>query len=215
MATKLYEIEDLQAHFPNEITDDVVDYASDTVFLSSRYIFTHREGKQQYGYCTHCNTEFETKGLRHKKQAICPNCNSKCTVVASGYGRSTMIDEKYFVYYDKSLIDKNAIVARGIYAIRDYRGNYKSVETQFKIVSMYVFKLGISMAIRRSVYYHENYGICKVGRWEKCASIYSEASKDHYSYIDSYCSNWSIKKSSTEYAICLEWVQAISKRKAL
>lgn len=199
-ARKYFSVESVKAHFSNIVSDSVVKYSTDKVFLSSRYMFIHREGKQQYGYCTHCKQSFKTDGLRrHNTQARCPMCQSKCTVKGANYGRSRMIDEVYFVYYEKSVFNPKAIVARGIYAVRDYRFDYRHVETQFKVKAMYVFEPGNSISISRSVYYsgawHGKYGECRAGEWERCKSVFSEASKDHLSNIPSFCSYDSIEQA--------------------
>lgn len=90
-----------------------------------------------------------------------------------------MIDEAYFVYYDKSIIDPKAIVARGIYAIRDYTKDYKDVKTQFKTKAWYVFdtKNGSSMLKEYYSYYYNN---CNL---EKRRTIHSCFSQYEYSYF--------------------------------
>jgi hypothetical protein len=150
-------------HFPKDLSPDIKKYADDEVFKDSRYIFTRKQGKQQYGYCTYCRTEFKTEGLRHKANKIekhplgdeytCPNCKSTCTVKASGISRSYMVDKAYFVYYEKSLINPNAIIARGIYAVRDYSNDYHNVETKYFEQAWYLFEMGNSVMMSRHAYY--------------------------------------------------------------
>lgn len=144
------EVKEYLEHFPKIISEELVNYAINTVFLKSRYIFTHREKKQQYGYCTYCKSEFETEGLKHNSKTICPKCYSDCTVKASGRGRKYMEDNAYFVFYEKSVIDKDVIVARGIDASRNYRGDFKNVETKYTVRTYYIFdtknKKGIMLA---------------------------------------------------------------------
>lgn len=135
------EAKNYLAHFPKKISKELVDYVTNEVLLSSRYIFTHRVKKQQYGYCTHCKKEFETKNLKHNEKAACPKCNSWCFVKASGRGRKQMMDQAYFTWYEKSIKNPKAIVARGIHVIRDYRGDYKNVKTEFCNEVWYIFDM--------------------------------------------------------------------------
>lgn len=186
--------ETLLEHFPKKISKTIVDYANNEALKFSRYIFTRREGKKQYGYCTHCKSEFITNGIRHNKDIECPMCKSFCIVKASGLGRSTMVDEAYFVYYEKSILNPKSIVARGIYTIRDYTGDYKKVETEYSPVALYVFEMGNSRSTRRYAY-HNSYGELKAGSWEKCKSIFSESTRDHMANIPSSCSLESIKEA--------------------
>lgn len=39
-------------HFPTDISLDISSYITETVMEWSRYLFTHREGRKQYGFCT-------------------------------------------------------------------------------------------------------------------------------------------------------------------
>lgn len=162
------ELKEHLVHFQKDISLDIKKYAIDTIFKASRYIFTSRLGKQQYGYCTHCSEEFKTNGLRHKTNAVCPKCKSDCIVKASGRGRMRMVDEAYFVYYEKSVHDPKVIVARGIYAVRDYSGNYHFVKTLYLERAWYIFQIGNSVMIDIEGYYSQaktmqsySYNLCK------------------------------------------------------
>lgn len=157
-------------HFPAGIGSAIKQYVINEVFKEHRYIFTRRVGRQQYGYCTHCRKEFETAHLRHGKREYCPHCKSYCTIKASGVGRSQLINRAYFVYYEKSLMNSNVIIARGIRASRDYSGDYVNVATQFTIEAYYVFEVGRSTMIKSSYFYNgwEWKRGCKI-----CSSTYS------------------------------------------
>lgn len=174
----------LLSHFSKEVSKELCDYARDEIFIDSRYIFTSRINKRQYGYCTHCHKEFPTQGtkdfpigngLKHNEKAQCPKCHSECTVKASGYGRGKMVDQAYFVYYEKSIINPKVIVARGLYAIRDYRKSYKKVETLFETKTWYVFDTENGSAMIK-----ETYGWFHGPRMEKCKSVHCYFS--HYEY---------------------------------
>jgi len=188
--------EEFFAHFPTKQTKAFVDYATNEALSFSRYIFTERIGKIQYGYCTHCNSElFRTPGLKHGEKTTCPKCGSKCTAKASGRGRKTLVDEAYFVYYDKSAINPQAIVASGVYVIRDYRGDYRKVKTEFIPVAMYLFEPGKSEWTSRSAYYSHMCGECHVYGWEGHSSVYSLFNNGHMSRIANCYSRQSVREA--------------------
>lgn len=141
-------IEEYLNHFTKELSEEIKTYAVEEALKHSRYIFTERKGNQQWGYCTHCGKKFKTDGLRHKDEYECPHCNSECKVRASGMGRKYMYDDAYFVYYEKSIIDPQTIVARGVYVSRDYSGDYKDIRTKYYIRAMYVFTIGNSVMLQ-------------------------------------------------------------------
>jgi hypothetical protein len=163
------------SHFSKKYSSDLKQYAIDEVFKTSRYLFTHRIGKQQFAYCTHCKREYKTEKLKHNMQYECPGCKSNCKVKSSGMGRKTMIDEAYFVYFEKSEVDPKVIIARGIHAVRDYRYDYKKVQTKYADKTLYVFEIGNSKMMKRYVYYSTWQGKNEMysGELEKCKNVHS------------------------------------------
>lgn len=136
-------------HFPGKFSKGMEEYANDVVFALSRYLFVWREGKHKLGYCTHCNTvSGVSTDYNHNTTGYCPSCRSMCTVKAAGRGHSKLIDYAYFVYYEKSVIDPNVIVAYGIDACRDYREDYMSVKTEYNLTAMYVFEMDNSVMMQ-------------------------------------------------------------------
>jgi len=162
-------------HFSEELSEDIKQYATDDVLKYSRYIFYKRKGKWQHGYCTHCRTEFKTNGLYHNGEDECPNCKSRCIAKSSGIGHSKLVDKAYFVYYEKSVIDPNVIVARGIYVERNYRGDYFNVDTSYWVEAVYVFEMGNSVMLEEYYYYSPN----KTNNFHKCKTVYSLFSRYH------------------------------------
>ena len=163
-------------HFSGDVSQAIKDYAIDEVMKFSRYIFTHRVGKHQHGYCTHCKTSFSTDDLiikypssinwskkRETEKAECPNCKSKCTIKASGRGRKFMVDEALFEYYEKSIIDPSILVARGIRVTMDYRSSYENIKVNYSTLALYVFQMGKSIMLKASYYY---------GNYFKTGSVY-------------------------------------------
>ncbi|MFT5871132.1 MAG: DNA-directed RNA polymerase subunit RPC12/RpoP [Clostridium sp.] len=153
-------------HFSPDVSDEIKKYAIEEAFKFSRYIFTRKDKKQQYGYCTHCSAEFKTDALKHNEETTCPNCKSKVMVRSSGMGRKYMIDNVYFVYYEKSIKDPNVIIARGIQAQRDYRYDYTNVKTDYFLMARYIFDATKGESIMME---HSFYG----DSFEKTSSIFS------------------------------------------
>lgn len=153
-------------NFSPDVSQEIKKYAIEEALKFSRYIFVHKDKKQQYGYCTYCETEFKTDGLKHNEETTCPNCRSKVMVKSGGQGRKYMIDSVYFVYYEKSIKDPNVLIARGIQAQRDYRYDYTRIKTDYFLMAMYVFD-----AIKREsvMLKHSYYG----DRFERTKSICS------------------------------------------
>ncbi|MFF2449346.1 PcfJ domain-containing protein [Neobacillus sp. NPDC058068] len=189
------EQEEIFSHFTTELSKSIVDYAIAEPFKSSRYIFTWKNGSKQYGHCTHCQNEFETSNLKHKSQVICPECQSQCKVQASGISRKYMVDEVYFVYYEKSVINPEAIIARGIYAIRDYRFDFRSIDTMIQTKALYVFEPGKSKMLHRPhVYFSHMEGMAYVSGWNNKKNVRSELNTS-MANKPCYCSYESIKEA--------------------
>lgn len=167
-------IKEFAKHFPKGLSKDIQTYMIDHAFLASRYIFTRREGKQQYAYCTHCRKEYKTNGsLRQGDKTYCQKCGSQCKVKSGGRGRKSMVDQAYFVYYEKSKVNPQAIVARGIHAFRDYRGDYKKVRTGWTTIAFYLFEPGKpGVNVQASSYFMSQEGKIGVWWWKECKSVF-------------------------------------------
>lgn len=166
------ELEELMRHFPADLSQDVKDFATNVAMLSSRYIFTRRSGSKQFGYCTHCRKEFPTKHFTHNTRQECPNCKSVCTVKASGRGHTKLIDEATFTYYEKSTIDPAAIVARTIFAVRNYSEKYWNIDTEYAVKAFYLFAPGGAAMAKRyvGVGFGNRLQVCSL---EMCKTVYS------------------------------------------
>lgn len=178
---------DFKAHFSKKYSKKIIKYAKDNVFPSYIFIESPKTSKshKRIGYCTYCGREFETKKLTHNEVINCPKCRKQATVKLAGFGRGYMIDEAYFVCYEKSAVNPNVLVARGIYAVKDYSGDYKNVKTQMKDRCLYVFEMGNAAMYRRYTWYTNYLGDgcygdrhIQTGTYEKCSTIYSDFS--HY-----------------------------------
>lgn len=189
------EVQEYLDHFAPALSDEIIDYVQDEVFLFSRYIFTRRQGKRRYGYCTHCNQEFliaqtstrkssyyeivlEQARKKPRQTMKCPSCGSVCVVKASGRGRKHMLDKAYLVYYEKSVKNPQVIVARGIWVTRDYRGDYKNVETRYNHEALYVFEKGHSTMLKQEILGYEEdpkaeFGYRVLRGWEKRKTVFS------------------------------------------
>ncbi|NRS50995.1 PcfJ domain-containing protein [Brevibacillus sp. HB2.2] len=178
------EFLEFSQHFPSDYSPEIVDYVTNNVLLDSRYIFTRRAAGVQFGHCTHCKKNFPSVALKHNDKATCPICESYCTVKASGKGRKYLIDRAYVVYYEKSVLDPQVIIARGFSVQRDYSKDYLSVETKYIPHVMYVFQMGNSQMFWQSFYN---------GAWrkeDKVKSIFSNSQ-----HANDWCSFTSIEKA--------------------
>lgn len=169
-----YDAEQILSHFPADISVDIRRYADESVLVDSRYLFTRRQGKRQFAYCTHCQVESSVSGLKHNDTVSCPSCGSSCKVKSSGRGRTRMIDEAYFVYYEKSTLRPDVVVARGLYIVRDYRDCFKNVSTQFLVKAYYLFEMGGSSMLLQGGFYSWRDGLMRAcGSPSECKSVYS------------------------------------------
>jgi DNA-directed RNA polymerase subunit RPC12/RpoP len=128
-------------HFPDEISPKLHDYITNSVMDWSRYLFTHREGRKQWAYCTSCGQDHPTEEtLIHGSVGVCPHCGHRGKVKASGRGRKNMIDIVYLLWYDRSQVNPNELIAYGLYCIRDYSRDYRMTNTQVRQISRYLFQ---------------------------------------------------------------------------
>lgn len=194
-----YEVKEYLRHFSSELSEKIKNYAIDRALLHSRYIFVKTVKDVQYGYCTHCKSTFQTANirayssgawtkrgkLRHNYDVHCPICNSVCKVKHESYSRKNLCDRAYFVYYEKSVVDPEVITARGIVVTRDYRNDFKDVETHYKIPFLYVFKIGKAVMLREN----------NIMGYEKCRTVYTGYKNFCLSSIRVLCSYESIHKA--------------------
>lgn len=141
--------EEFAKHFPEKISEELINYVTDTVLLKSRYLFYKTTNGIQAAYCTHCKKQHypETK-LKHKQKEIaaCPKCGSECEVRSHGMGRSYLTDYAVLIWYEKSVVNDKAITARVITVRRDYSKDYTKVETEYNVSQQYLFESGRSTA---------------------------------------------------------------------
>jgi hypothetical protein len=193
-----FEDPEFFSHFPEDVSEEIQNHIREGVLKDSRYLFTHREGRKQYAYCTHCKREHESKGLKHGESSQCPLCKSLVWVKASGRGRKTLIDEAYLLWYEKSVTNKQAIIARGFYLIRDYTKDYRETETVIKPIALYVFEPGVGGKMKRC-----NYWGCYKDTWHGCKTVHSEATSS-MKYKNCYFYKHNIKKAvkGTPFEYC-------------
>jgi hypothetical protein len=188
-------VNEYMRHFPKKFSKEMQDFATDEVFLNSRYLFYWREGKHKVGYCTHCRT---TSGIStdytHNDTGFCPSCHSACTIKSAGRGRGKLIDNAFFVFYEKSILDPNVIVALAVDAYRDYRGGYRDVDTHYNLTALYYFEMDNSKMFNQDYCYHKR----KYDYVEQ-KTVFSLLSRRQNNYWrikrELYCSRDSIKKA--------------------
>lgn len=167
------------------------------------YIFATRQGKKQFGYCTHCQQDFEAEEkMSHNGKAFCPSCLAHCTVKASGLGRKSLIDQVYYTYYMKSELNPNAIVAIGYRAVRDHHGDYRKVETVYRPQTIYVFTPGQGGVgfYSRAYYESKAYGECDAGSFtadvfQRMGTVKCQFNRDGIGFVPSGYSRKSIAEA--------------------
>lgn len=122
------------------------------------YIFYN--GKKGTGYCTTCRSDFKIKGLKHKKQAVCPVCGRKAIARSEGYSR-----REYEYKWSSYLYTKNGDVFiryfRHMVDYTDYRNPYVYSCELFRSYSTEGFS---------QVYMYETRAITAFNKWD----IYSD-----------------------------------------
>lgn len=156
------------AHFPTEISQDTIDWVRGNVFQHSRYVVVRKNKKAQIGFCTHCKYEYEIKSdkpLKHNEKWTCQHCDSPVVIKSEGRGRKNLFIRAYLVWYDKSSIHSDAIVATGFHVHQDFQ-DYRQTEPTFRPVGKYLFMPGHS-----EMRYHDWYS----DKWHKPKKIRSLA----------------------------------------
>lgn len=164
------------AHFSSQFSPEMMRYVKEQVFADSQYIFFWNIRGKQYGYGTCCETEFETPvRLKHKETVFCPVCGRYCVSRYANYGHKKLTVNAYFVFYEKSQINPQAIVARGIYAIIDYTKGFRNVVPSLNVEAYYVFEPGKPVMItKRSYYDYSKKGMYRSWAvWELTKTVHS------------------------------------------
>lgn len=155
-------IENTLMHFPDDVSKDIDNYVINELMHESRYLFVTKHGNKKKAFCTHCKESQDADGLKHKEEFRCVNCEAICWVQFAGYSRTRMIDQAYFVYYEKSEINKDAMIARGFHVQLDFTGDYKNVKPQYSVMAKYLFEMDNPIMLKD--YY---------GKWELRKSVFT------------------------------------------
>lgn len=138
------EQEQVWAHFSKKIDGKIIDYATNEALASSKYIFVS-SGKIKKGYCTHCHAEFYVEeAIKQNAKGTCPKCESKCTYKKEWLGRKYLTDSSCFLWFEKSLLNPQMIVASWVYCSRSYNESFKNVKTVCSRRTLYTFEIGKS-----------------------------------------------------------------------
>ena len=133
-------LDEYLVHFDTDYSEDIKNYVDNVALCKSRYIFVKNN---KIGYCTHCKAEYPLeKPYKHKSGFLCQNCGGWYEARNANMGRKRMLDKAYFTYFEKSKIDPEILVARGILVSRDFSGCYRDVEIKFITTAYYVFEYG-------------------------------------------------------------------------
>lgn len=148
-----------EAHFSLEIGEDLKSYIVNQALLHSRYFFVKRmNAATQRGICTHCKSNHVVESdaaLKHNQPWVCEKCKSIVQVKSIGRGRGKMFDSMYVIWYEKSLVNSQAITATGYYVSLDYRENMLG-ELTIDPVSRYLFADGKALMMKPISYYNRD-----------------------------------------------------------
>jgi DNA-directed RNA polymerase subunit RPC12/RpoP len=151
--TKL-DIVQFNAHFRPEIGKKLRDYVRNHVLDHLRFVFYRRMGKTSIycGFCSNCKQEYtfrESFTPKHGAKWRCEKCRSKVLLHSMGRGRGKLKDRAYVIWYEKSAIDRNAIVATGYKVEIDFKGRMDA-DIAFEPATRYLFQhgQGAQMAMR-------------------------------------------------------------------
>lgn len=176
--------EEFENHFPHEIGNDFKTFVREQVLDFSRYLFVQGNRAVKRGYCTYCQNDYMLpyKKWKHNELWICEKCNSPVCIKQAGRGRGKMLDTGYAIWYEKSKVDSNAIIATGYLVSIDYREDFKGV-TKYEPVTRYLFQIGKATMMHKNFAYFGWYGSkllkFKDG-WSFTKKIYSLVGKHHY-----------------------------------
>ena len=116
---------------------EIYEYLNKEVFKDN-YIFMDNQHK---GFCSVCHKKFSIIDKWSKYQRVsCPKCGGEANAFKTWVGKRTekIIEYAYFHYFEKSPIDDQTILCRGIYASKDYT-NYKKPVIKCTEKTLYVF----------------------------------------------------------------------------
>lgn len=191
-------------HVSKEITEELRTFVNEVALDSANHIFYKRKGNNQEAYCTKCKTDFVANGLKHNEYAKCPICKKEFQCKSDGRGRKSLIHAATILWFEKSIIDEKALVARGFSLRRSFAEDYRNIEDEYLELANYIFEERKSTMISRGYYWHWN-GYT-LSNWGERMTIHnfntnSLAKQPYYVATDSL--GEAIKETHLEYS-CYE-----------
>lgn len=169
-------------HVNKEISYGIKEFVKNVVFGDSEYLFYNN--KVNSVYCSKCEVKFNNEWeLKHNEGVICSNCGANVQVKNIRYGRKNTKNEACFYYFDKSIIDKDVVVAKGYYVSKEYV-DYEKPRITYELLAVYVFK----MNDKQLMYAGSKYGL-------NLRSSIFDFNIGYLSKYMCYCSFESIKKT--------------------
>lgn len=146
MATKKPEpsIKEMRRHFPAGYSKEIKKFVKERALVHSRYIWILDRADRQKGWCSYCRRDVIIQdGLKHKAVVVCPNCDTTAIIQHEWRGHDGIIDTGYFHYFEKSRIDADVVVCRGIYAQQNFSvKDVRKAKIEYQTHTFYVFKMG-------------------------------------------------------------------------
>ena len=177
--------EEVSKHFDFTITDKIREFTKE-IFRMNEYIFFKNDVEKEYlfslpkrvqkCYCSYCKSEFKESELKHNEIIVCPECGTELTCKNVRYGRKKLFNDATFLWFDKSITEKDVITCKGYYVSKDYT-DYKNPKVNYYLKAVYVFNAndkksimltkdwyGDSWTLRSSIF-DFNIGYFLSGKW--------------------------------------------------
>jgi hypothetical protein len=107
--------------------------------------------KDRIGHCTRCHHEFVLpedwrlsslawNGYGQEPPEKCPVCGGEMWLVSGYQGRKAKTIMQYIVFFESSIKDPTVILAKGLLAVRSIEGDYRTCQTIYYPVTLWMFK---------------------------------------------------------------------------
>lgn len=196
-------MDQFDAHFRLEIGKRLYAFVRNNVLDHHRFLFYNRMGKTSIykGFCSHCKADYvlrESFLPKHGKAWKCEKCRSTVRLHSSGRGRGKLKASAYVIWYDKSAIDPDVIVATGYKVNLNFEHSINA-DIEFIPVTRYLFRYGqgAQMAIRDhyTAGFFYNRATHFLGGWQMKKQVSSIVGKHYFTRYNSVQSSPSMRKA--------------------
>jgi len=132
------QVKEILSHFP-DINSKVKSWIRHDVM--NNYIIVKDMKHKDKGWCSCCRHVVELENSRHLANVVCPYCGAKEQVIFAWRRKAERTEVQYWVYFNKSKKDKDAVVARWGESVRnEYNSKLSSYDNILNyVLGYYVF----------------------------------------------------------------------------